>query len=216
MVLAHVPSRINADARITTTGARAANTMTRTPPTIEAEIVAARSAGWTVTAIAGKTGASPSTIKRICARHKVKPGEDQAALVTAARKELLSTLTDDEKLRAIYAGLIADTCAHVALGREKAAEAVAMLTATDTKSAALVLRGLAAYSTAIKNGADTVRSLIPAPQADPDELPILQVVTLTDEEIQHMRDEQRQEEAVMNGDDLDDTDEVDAPDVVEC
>lgn len=174
--------------------------MQRTPPDTAAEIVTLRAAGWTLPAIAQRTGVSLATVKRTCGRHRVKAGGDQAALVAAARKELIAALSDDERVRSIIGGLINDTLGHIALGREKAAEAVGFLEPTDTKTAAVTLRGLAAHATALKAHADTLRSLLPKPELAPDELPILRVETLTADEVAAIREAQRRESALLNGD----------------
>jgi CO/xanthine dehydrogenase Mo-binding subunit len=190
--------------------------MTKTPPDVEAEIVAAREAGWTIPAIAQRTGKSIATVKRIATKHKIKPGQDRDELITAARRELVEALSNNDRVRAIYGAVITDTLAQVEQAREKASEAVALLEPTDTKSAALTLRGLAAHSVATKNHADTLRALLPALQTDQAALPTLRVETLTTEAIEEMRRQQREEEAVLNGsasnimqdDDLTDDDDL--------
>lgn len=174
-----------------------------------------RAVGWTLQSIANKTGLSISSIKRACAKHSITPGSEQTALYADARKQLLSLLTDDEKVRAVYAALAHDTIEHIELSRAKAIEAMELLQPKDTKSAALVMRGLAAHATTVKAHSDTIRSLLPQTEREPDSLPTLQIMTLTEEDIQNMRREQREQDAILNGDTLEDGDEADLTDVVE-
>jgi predicted transcriptional regulator len=169
---------------------------TKTPPDTEAQIVILRSAGYTIPVIASKTGVSTSTIKRTIKRHPLPSGEAQLNLVEEARSSMREQYGSHDAVSALYASVLADTLHHIEVSREIADAALAQLTASDTKNAALVFRALTAHATALKTHVDTIKAIAPLPELI-NELPTLIVTTITDEEVAEMRRVQEEEEAMM-------------------
>lgn len=172
-----------------------------TTPQQVADVVAFREAGFTVAAIAARTGLSGSTVNRIIATHGSKKGAAKAEVLAAARQELRSVLTSKEAIASEAARIIADDLAQVHLLRERIANAVEHLTASNLQEAALLMRAAAAMSTAIKNSSDTVRQSLgydkKTEDSDEDDLPVLQVIELSDEQVHELR---REKEAANDED----------------
>jgi len=167
---------------------------TKTPPDVAAQIVVLRAAGYTLPLIANKTGVSLSTVKRVLKRSPPPDDEANLDLVEEARSVMREQYGSGDSVSALYGVLVADTLHHVESSREVASAALATLRATDTQEAALVLRALAAHSTALKNHVDAVKSIIPIPESV-EELPELHISGLAEEEIAKLR--KRQEEYQM-------------------
>jgi hypothetical protein len=120
-------------------------------------------------------------------------------LVKQARQDLEKQFTKDEDLRSLYAQLAADTYAQIMLAREKSAELLECLEATDTTSAALAFRALAAHAVATKAHTDTVRHLFPTPDTDSQDLPELTWREMTPEDVKRLREQQAKELSIIDG-----------------
>ncbi len=170
----------------------------RTSPDQIAQVAALRAAGWTLACIVQETGLSTSTVQRVLRQHPVGKGEAQQDLIDLARRELVERFTKEEALQVLYANLVADTAAHIALARTRAAEAMEHLVPTDTKSAALCMRGIAAHAVATKAHTDTLRHLLPEQQVT-EELPALEVIEMTAEDVAEIRAQQAREDSILTG-----------------
>ncbi|KZX59189.1 hypothetical protein A3709_16740 [Halioglobus sp. HI00S01] len=166
---------------------------TKTSPDTEAQVVVLRAAGYTLPVIASKTGVSNSTIKRILKRSPAPSDAVQLNLVQEAQTALRSEFSSESALGGLYASLLADTIHQVETSRIIADEALTKLKASDTKDAALIFRALTAHATALKTHADTIKAIAPMPERL-DELPTLRIMTLSDEDEEELRREQREDD----------------------
>jgi hypothetical protein len=163
---------------------------TLTPDQI-AQALTLRAAGYTVTAISDKLTVSVRSLHRVFQRHAVSKGAASTELVEAARAELLRAVTSNEAIKAEAARIVADDLAHARQLRQRMADAAEHLVATNLPEAALVMRGAAAFSTALKNTSDTLRRSLRIDKAmehvQPEDLPELVVRMITPEEVADMR-----------------------------
>lgn len=130
---------------------------TTVTPTLEAQIIALREAGYTNLAISKRLGVGFRTVQRYLASAGVKKGSLKSELIEQAREEALSLLRSDPIIKQAIVQLLIDDLAHVSHVREMLVDASEHLKASDVKTAALVMRGAAAYSTAIKNTSDVLQ-----------------------------------------------------------
>lgn len=126
-------------------------------PTLEAQIIALREAGYTNLAISKKLGVGLRTVQRHLAAAGIKKGSLKSELIDQAREEALTLLRSDPAIKQAISQLLLDDIAHASHLRDIMVQASEHLIATDAKSAALVMRGAAAYSVAIKNTSDTLQ-----------------------------------------------------------
>ena len=156
-------------------------------PTLQAQIIALREAGYTNLAIAKRLSVGIRTVQRHLASAGVKKGSLKSELIEQAREEALSLLKSDPAIKQAISQLLLDDIAHVSHIREIMVEATEYLQATDAKSAALVMRGAAAYSVAVKNTSDTLQKHFSKhSQPEMHDLPTLIVQELTVEQIKEM------------------------------
>lgn len=179
-------------------------TKRKTPDEV-AQVLAMREAGWTMPAIAQQLGVSIATIQRITKKHGVKAGAAQAALVQQAREQLLDNAFLLDRAQEIAAAMVNDDFALAQQIRQKVAEAV---DAIDPAGGPLALRGLAAAATALKLTQDVARRALPLDRLNEalhvEEMPELVVRVMTEEDVKELRERQRRELAVLNGEVIDD------------
>lgn len=158
------------------------------------EAVTLRAAGHTIASISDRTGISVRTLSRIFERHTAKKGEINAELVEAAKRDLIETVTSNDRIKEETARLVADDLAHARLLRRRMADATDMLVATDLEEAALLMRAAAAYSTALKNTSELFRHTIRIERVldaeEVENLPELIVVQISDEDAIKMQEAQ--------------------------
>lgn len=175
--------------------------MTRktTTPKEVTELLALREAGYTVLAISQRLNISVRTIQRHLATHGTKKGSLKQEAIENARAELTKLITSNTAIREEAAKLIADDIAHSNHLRAIMIEASEFLKATSLPEAVLVMRGVAAYSTAFKNTSDTIRHALGVDKLieETDELPELTVRELTSIEINQMIKRQEKEYGVQ-------------------
>lgn len=156
-------------------------------PTFEAQIIALREAGYTNLVIAKKLGIGVRTVQRHLASAGVRKGSIKGELIEQAREEALLLLKSDPAIKQAISQLLLDDIAHAAHLREIVIEASEHLKATDAKSAALVMRGAAAYSVVVKNTSDTLQKHFGKySQPESQDFPELIVRELTAEEAMQM------------------------------
>lgn len=157
-----------------------------------------RAAGYTVESISERLAISARTLYRLFKRHSATKGSVNAELVQQAREELLSAITSNEAIKEEAARIVADDLAHARQLRRRMADAAEHFVATNLRDAALLMRGAAAYSTALKNTSDMLRHSLRVDRAmeheRPADLPELVVRVIGPEEERAIR--QRQEEPV--------------------
>jgi hypothetical protein len=157
------------------------------PPEKIAEAVTLRAAGYTTATIADRIGISIRTVNRICEQHNAKKGAVTTDLIEEAKRNLIDRIYSIEGIRQEAALLVSDDIAHIRLLRQRMADATEHLTATNLEEATLLMRGAAAYSTALKNTSDTLRNSLRTEKAleatEAEELPELVIRVMTDEEV---------------------------------
>ncbi|NHN79692.1 hypothetical protein HA520_20855 [Azotobacter chroococcum] len=164
-----------------------------------------KEAGWTEPAIAQKLDISISTIRRITKKHGVKTGAAQAALVQQAREQLLDNAFLLDRAQEIAASMVNDDFALAQQIRQKVSEAIESI---DPTAGPLALRGLAAAATALKLTQDVCRRALPLERLNEalhvEEMPELVIRVMTAEDVKELRERQRRELAVLNGEVIDD------------
>ncbi|WP_240931790.1 helix-turn-helix domain-containing protein [Azotobacter chroococcum] len=177
----------------------------RKTPNEIVEILAMKEAGWTEPAIAQKLDISISTIRRITKKHGVKTGAAQAALVQQAREQLLDNAFLLDRAQEIAASMVNDDFALAQQIRQKVSEAIESI---DPTAGPLALRGLAAAATALKLTQDVCRRALPLERLNEalhvEEMPELVIRVMTAEDVKELRERQRRELAVLNGEVIDD------------
>lgn len=171
---------------------------TATPEEIS-QALALREAGYTTLSISQRLGISVRSLQRFFADHGTKKGTIKQEVIEAARADLLKRVMSDDAIREETAQLINDDLAHIRHLRSIMVDAADQLKATSLKDAAQVMRAAAAYSTAIKNTSDTLRHTLRIDRTLTEtegELPTLEVVELTNEEIALLRDEQPEDDSL--------------------
>lgn len=173
----------------------------RATPEQVSQVVVLREAGYTTAMISSEVGLSPATVKRIYTAQNAKKGAVSKELVEKARNDVINSIADNDKLKAMTAKLIQDNLAINELIRDKVVESVSKLEPVDTETAALSLRGLTAASTSIKNTSDAVRSLLSFDHlnGDVEGLETLTYYDLTEEDIKEMRRQQEEEMKIVTG-----------------
>ncbi len=169
--------------------------MKKVDPQQASQVVAMRTAGYTVASIAKHIGISISSVKRICQKNAVKPGEALDALVEKSMHELKKSLTSNESIKLLAASFMQDTVVHAEEIREVAATAAKHLKASNADEALKVMRACAAWANATKLSADALRSTIKIAPIDEgsEDLPELTISVLSDDDVNRIREEQRAE-----------------------
>lgn len=156
------------------------------------EILVLREAGYTALAIANNLGVSLRTVQRHLSEHGAKKGTLKKEVIEKAKAELFDSVTTNDAIRHEAAKLIIDDIAHSRHIREVILDATEHLKAASLTDAALVMRALAAASTALKNTSDMLRHSIGMDRITDDAgaIPDLNVTELTNEQIEEiMKDE---------------------------
>lgn len=170
---------------------------TLTPDQI-AQAVTLRAAGYTVVAISDRLAVSVRTLHRVFERLGTAKGAVSDEIVQAAREELLRSITSNEAIKTEAARIVADDIAHARQLRRRMAEAAEHFVARDLAGATLLMRGAAAYSTALKNTSDMLRHSLRIDKTmeheRPSDLPELVVRMISTDEEKAIR--QRQAEPV--------------------
>lgn len=172
--------------------------MRRTNPTTEAQAAAMIEAGWPLSAITERTGASLSTVKRIKARSGAVRGSRMGELVDVAREGLREALTSEFAANE-GAALVRS---QVVISRQlqtQIAEQLAALESNEEIDPLKAAKILTTLATGSKLSADALRgalSLAATPE-NVEELPVLEVREMTEEEIATIRAQQRQEAIEM-------------------
>ena len=181
--------------------------MSKTHATPEeiAEALALREAGFTALAISQRLGISIRTLQRHFASSGTRKGAARVEVLKRAKDDLMARITSDETIKEEAARLVADDLAHSHHLREVMLAASEQMKATNLEEAALVMRAAAAYSTAIKNTSDIIRRSLRLNDADDDldELPELVVSELTAAEVEHIRNNQVEDEGAASAADYD-------------
>lgn len=152
------------------------------------EILVLREAGYTALAIANRFGVSTRTVQRHLSEHGAKKGSLKKEVIDKAKADLFESVTSSHAIREEAARLIIDDIAHSQHLRTVMLEATEHLKATSLVDAALVMRAVAAASTALKNTSDMLRHSLGVDKVidDVGEVPDLNVTELTKEQIEEI------------------------------
>jgi len=148
-----------------------------------------RAAGYTITSISDKTNMSVSAVKRLLKELMVKKGELKQSVIDKATDELLHDASAIEEIKREVASLIHDDLAQVKRMRTVMAEAIEVLTATDTTEALQVMRAISAGAVALKSTSETLRKSL-GMDRDAEvsgDLPELVISVLTEDEMSDIR-----------------------------
>ncbi|MEG0149275.1 MAG: hypothetical protein RR701_07815 [Comamonas sp.] len=161
-------------------------------PDAVAQALSMRAAGYTVTAISQELGIGVRTLGRHFAKHGSSKGSAMPEVIEASRSKLLALITSDDAIRQQAAQLLHDDLAHVQAVREAMAvmlETIREKPPTTPKDAALTMRAIVAYSTALKNTADVWRHSLRMDErtADDKPMPELHIHELTAEQIENLK-----------------------------
>lgn len=152
------------------------------------EILVLREAGYTALAIANRLGISLRTVQRHLSEHGTKKGGLKKEVIEKAKAELFKSVTSSHAIREEAAKLIIDDIAYSQHIRSVMLEATEYLKATSLADAALVMRAIAAASTALKNTSDMLRHSFGVDKIidGAGEVPDLNVTELTKEQIEEI------------------------------
>jgi lambda repressor-like predicted transcriptional regulator len=162
------------------------------PPEMKAKIIALRQAGFSLASIADQTDTSISTVKRhVSATRK---GSVKQELIDEARKELLSTLTDDA-VKAQLAALVVD---DISIAHRIRSNIVSTLEHIENQKpsglaeAGQTMRALSSAATGLKLTGDALRQSLGVTQrglheSNTDDLPELIIQDMTGEDIAKIR-----------------------------
>lgn len=158
-----------------------------------AEALVLNEAGCTALAIAQRLGFSHRTIQRHLSEHGAKKGGLKKVVIEQAKAELFESVTSNKAIREEAAKLIVDNIAHSQHLRAVMLEATEHLKATSLDDAALVMRAIAAASTALKNTSDMLRHSLGTDKIidDAEEIPDLNVTELTNKQLEEIINKQK-------------------------
>jgi AcrR family transcriptional regulator len=188
----------------------------KTPTEIKQALVL-REAGYSLAAIATKTGISPATLTRHFKKHGAPKGTLSVSAVDEARQQLLSDSGFIGELKTAIASSICDDVAHVARLRESMALILEDVMNDTALPAHYKSRAIAALATSLTLTQKAARIALQTDNQpiEQESLPELYITELTSEDIERMRTEQR----ILAGELIDDTptDEIsnDDNDVIE-
>lgn len=156
------------------------------------QAIVLRDAGYSLAAIAERTGVSASTLSRAFKRHGITKGGLSNEAVDLARQQLLADGGLLDQLKHEIAAAIVDDISHVKQLRTAAALLLEELMVDTSLPAHYKTRGLAALSTSLRLTQETARKALRVDEMQPEasELPELVITELSNEEIERMRQEQ--------------------------
>jgi AcrR family transcriptional regulator len=153
-----------------------------------------RAGGYSLAAIANKTGISASTLQRHFRKFNTPKGSLSSEAIEEARQALLNDAGFVDGLKCQIAASIADDLAHVAQLREAMALTLEGLMADSTLPAHYKTRGLAALATSLRLTQEAGRKALAIDNLPPeqDSIPVLTIAELTGEEIESIHRQQRE------------------------
>ncbi len=185
----------------------------KTPGEIQ-QAVTLRAGGYSLAAIANKTGISPSTLQRHFAKHRAKKGAISIDAIEEAKQSLLNDAGFVDGLKHMIASSITDDLAHVAQLRGAMALTLESLMTDNTLPAHYRTRGLAALATSLRLTQETSRKALAIDAQPPEQatIPVLSITELTAEDIATIHQQQREAMGCYH---LPDSDDNDTNDVIE-
>lgn len=173
----------------------------KTPAEIQNCLVL-REAGYSLAAIASKTGISPATLTRHFKKHGASKGTLSLSAVEEARQQLLADSGFIGELKAAIASSVCDDLAQVKALRESMTMILEQVMTDASLPGHYKSRAVAALATSLTLTQKAARVALQADNQpiEPDDLPELFITELTSEDIERMRTEQR----LLSGEVIDD------------
>lgn len=167
-------------------------------PDTQAQVVALREAGYTLTSIASRLDIGISSVQRIIRKHGAVAGAATTEMIARARDEMIATAYGLESVRQIAASLVHDDLDLAQRIRQKAVEILDAIDVT-RDSATQDARALAAVSTALRLTQDVQRRTLPLDKLERansvEELPEIHIKIMGPDDVRELREQQRKEAA---------------------
>ena len=167
-------------------------------PDAQAQVVALREAGYTLTSIATRLNIGISSVQRIIKKHGAVAGASTAEMIARARDEMIAAAYSLEAVREKAASLVHDDLDLAQRTRQKAAEVLDAIEVT-ADSAMQSARAVVAVATTLKLTQDVQRRALPLDKLERadsvEELPEIHIRIMTDDDVRELRDQQRREAA---------------------
>lgn len=167
-------------------------------PDVQAQVVALREAGYTLTSIASRLDIGISSVQRIIKKRGAVAGVATAEMIARARDEMIASAYGLESVRQIAASLVHDDLDLAQRIRQKAVEILDAIDVT-RDSATQDARALAAVSTALRLTQDVQRRTLPLDKLERadsvEELPEIHIKIMGPDDVEAIREQQRKEAA---------------------
>jgi len=167
-------------------------------PDIQAQVVALREAGYTLTSIATRLDIGISSVQRIIKKRGAVAGAATQEMIARAREEMIASAYDLESVRKIAAALVHDDLHLAQRIRLKSVEVLDTIKVT-ADNAVQSARAVVACATSLKVTQDVQRRAMPLDKleraASVEELPEIQIRIMTEDDVRELREQQRKEAA---------------------
>lgn len=167
-------------------------------PDVQAQVVALREAGYTLTSIATRLDIGISSVQRIIRKHGAVAGAATTEMIARARDEMIAAAYSLEAVREKAASLVHDDLDLAQRARQKAAEVLDAIKVT-ADSAVQSARAVVAVATSLRLTQDVQRRALPLDKLERadsvEELPEIHIRIMTDDDVRELREQQRKEAA---------------------
>ncbi len=167
-------------------------------PDVQAQVVALREAGYTLTSIASRLDIGISSVQRIIKKHGAVAGAATAGVIARARDEMIAAAYSLESVRQIAASLVHDDLDLAQRTRQKAAEVLEAIAVT-ADSAMQSARAIVAVATTLKLTQDVQHRALPLDKLERadsvEELPEIHIKIMGPDDVKAIREQQRKEAA---------------------
>lgn len=167
-------------------------------PDVQAQVVALREAGYTLTSIATRLDIGISSVQRIIKKHGAVAGAATQEMIARARDEMIAAAYSLEAVREKAASLVHDDLDLAQRIRQKAAEVLDTIEVT-ADSAMLSARAVVAVATTLKLTQDVQRRALPLDKLERadsvEELPEIHIKIMGPDDVKAIREQQRKEAA---------------------
>lgn len=167
-------------------------------PDVQAQVVALREAGYTLTSIASRLDIGISSVQRIIKKHGAVAGAATAEVIARARDEMIAAAYSLESVRQIAASLVHDDLDLAQRTRQKAAEVLEAIAVT-ADSAMQSARAIVAVATTLKLTQDVQHRALPLDKLERadsvEELPEIHIKIMGPDDVKAIREQQRKEAA---------------------
>lgn len=167
-------------------------------PDVQAQVVALREAGYTLTSIASRLDIGISSVQRIIKKRGAVAGAATQEMIARARDEMIASAYDLESVRQIAASLVHDDLNLAQRIRLKSVEVLDAIEVT-ADNAVQSARAVVACASSLKLTQDVQRRAIPLDKLERassvEELPELTIHIMGPDDVRELREQQRKEAA---------------------